>query len=352
MTPTPHVVVSKPLVPSHSRILDEKERAHYWSALLTDWHVPGHRVFPGCHPMSLSKHNIHLLEEARYLISLKSDGLRYVLYLTVRPETVGDVIPVALLIDRAGNMYEVDVMAPEEYFTHRTVLEGELVWRQPSEDELLFLVFDCIRTKGVSMLERPFATRLKEAQRLVRFSEDISKMEDAEQKIDETDSIVLMQFEPRVRMRGKTFISCKHAMQLWEDRRECQHRVDGIILQRETSTYVCGTATSGQNLKWKKDSTVDLTCVQQRLYTSDGPVPQQYKGYTITLSNTSRISPRSEQEILEYLITLQNNNIVLFAVKRRPDKVRPNSNYVITATFEDVLSSVTPKEIADVYATA
>ena len=84
------------------------------------------------------------------------------------------------MIDRGRNMYEVDVMAPEDVFLRHTILEGELVWKQPEDPsarQMLFLVFDCILDKGMSMVGCPFSDRHSHALAL-SLLEDPETMDD------------------------------------------------------------------------------------------------------------------------------------------------------------------------------
>lgn len=339
------VVVSHSLIPSHSVVEDGAEKDHYWRSLLHDWGVKRAKTFPGCNPMSLSRDTLSVVRRHPYSITLKSDGVRYVLYCTTRPgSTASSPLPIALMIDRCRNMYEIDVVATEDVFVRRTILEGELVWKQPEERQMLFLVFDCVMDKGVSMTERTFTERHSAALGLVRLSEELSTYEQVEQQVDETGCIVVMQYDPCVRMRGKNFVAREFANRLWNERQDTEHRVDGIILQREDAPYTFGTATNHSVLKWKARSTVDLMG-KSSLHTSDGVVPRHLLGRKVTMLSGSRIQAKNEQDVLEYLLTVTVDEVQLFAVRKRVDKAHANSNFVFLATVQDVIDDITILEI-------
>ena len=146
-------------------------------------------------------------------------------------------------------MYEVDVIAQEDFFIKRTILEGELVWKQPDEKTLMFLVFDCIRCRGESLLHRSFLERYQEVEKCVRFSSELSQHHEVEKRALETNNLVMMQFHPRVVMHPKIFVELPNATKLWERRCDIEHRVDGLIMQRTDSQYTVGTSKNDEILK-------------------------------------------------------------------------------------------------------
>jgi hypothetical protein len=342
----PQLVIGKPLVPSLSKLTDANEIRHYWASLMKDWGVRWKTpTFPGCNPVSVSREMLGRLHSHDYSITLKSDGVRYVLYCTTRPGSTAErPLPVALMIDRAQNMYEVDVIGQEDFFLKRTILEGELVWRQPGDDMLLFLVFDCVRSKGESLMHRPFAERSREAERCVRFSEELSRLADVEQRALETDNLVMMQYQPSLLMRAKIFVAVSNAGRLWADRADVEHRVDGIILQRSDAAYTTGTATHGEVLKWKPKSTVDLA--GPNLRAADGAIKRMYFNRSVEVSAESTIRPLNDDDVLEYMVIVTDATIELFAMRRRIDKKSANGLRVVQATIADAIENIQADELA------
>ena len=339
------LTVGRPLIPSHSLVDTKAERDHYWTRLAAAWKLPAKRAqlptyFPGCNPCSLARSRLGALREARHLIALKSDGVRYALFLTTRPRsTAHHPLPVALMIDRSRNMYEVEVVAPEAFFLRDTVLEGELVWRQPGERQLLYLVFDAVCIAGTHMLDKPFEERLAEATRCVRWSEELG--EDAAR---ETDSIALVHFEPSIVMRPKRFVEREHAARLWNERGDAEHRVDGIILQRADAPYVCGTA-DGAVYKWKDHSTVDLVGPPHSLRASDGPLGTHVGGRRVEVMESRVVG--DDKMVVEYHVDVTADEVHLFALRTRPDKNVANGLRVVHATVQDVVDAITPEELSE-----
>ena len=343
------VIVSKRLIPSHSQLTDAREVSHYWSSLMSLWGVKGRRAasssfFPGCNPRSLSKTLASRLRTRQYHICLKSDGVRYVLFLTTRmgqPEQ-----GVALMIDRSRHMYEVEVAAPEEHFLRGTVLEGELVWKQPDEQTMIYYVFDTVVDRGTRLLASPFEERLATATALTRFSSELRN--ESEARILETQSVVMFQFDPHVEMKPKTFVDRMHATRLWNERNDSEHRVDGIILQALDAPYTMGTAEDDSVFKWKEHSTVDLCGLPpHNVHAADAPLPTRLCDRDVVFE-TSRIAATSEKDVIEYHVNVTEGEGRLLPVRMRPDKTSANGLRVITATVEDVIHAITPEELAAV----
>ena len=341
------VVVSKRLVPSHAALTDAREVKHYWSALLALWGIHGRRAtasstfFPGCNPRSISRNLASRLGARRYHICLKSDGVRYVLFLTTR---MGDPKRgVALMIDRSRKMYEVEVAAPEEHFLRGTVLEGELVWRQPDEREMIYYVFDAVVVAGEAIGAKPFEARLAMATALTRLSSDLRHETDA--RILEARAVVLCQFDPRVDMKPKTFVDRRFAARLWGERNDVEHRVDGVILQCMDAPYTVGTAEDGSAFKWKEHSTVDLRGVPPDLHAAEAPLPSRLSGRAVVLG-TSRVAATREDDVVEYHVEVTDAEVRLVPVRARPDKTSANGLRVVEATVEDVIHAITPDDLA------
>lgn len=339
--------VGHALVPSHSKIHDEAERDAYWDLILKAWGVRRKKsasYFPGSNPCSIARSDLAKLKRHPYLVAHKSDGIRYLLFLTLRPGSTTED-PVALMVDRARNMYEVDVLAHEEHFLNGTLLEGELVWRQPDQHEMIYLVFDALSVAGVSYANRPFSERLEAASRLTRWSEELAQLppDDLETRVQETDAIALVHFEPRLVMKPKRFVDLKHAPRVWNERGDTTHRIDGLILSRADAPYVCGTAGDAI-FKWKDQSSIDLAGGSAALHTAEGPLGETLLERRIEVL-PSRIEATNDDDILEYHITVTKDIVQLFPMRARPDKTVANGRRVVEATVRDVIEAMQPSEL-------
>ena len=275
----------------------------------------------------MSRSNLSDLASHPYSVTYKSDGIRYILFLTMRPNS-NPPAAVALMINRSRQMHEVEVVAPEDYFVKGSIFEGELVWMQPDEKSMSYLVFDAIMIKGVPLLSKPFEERMAAAAECTRWSHEIhSTEEDVEGRAAELDAVIMTQFEPRILMQPKCFVDACNASDLWKKRTQAGHRVDGLVLMKKEAAYMVGTA-SDECFKWKVDVTIDLKGT--KAVAADGPLPSRICERDVTLSTQSRIVPEHEEDIIEYLVRLQgDSSLELFAMRRRLDKSTPNGLCVV-----------------------
>lgn len=336
----PRFVVGKALIPSRSVVENAAEKEFYLKRLLGLWNASGsrrnHSCIPVSNPCSISRNNLEELHRHPYLMTLKSDGVRYSLLLTVRMNACD--APVALMIDRSNNMFEVEVLAHEDFFLQSTILEGELVWQQPEERVLNFLIFDAIWVRGVSFVERPFHERIRVASEITSHSNDSLDEND----VLENGGIAMVHYDPLIRMRPKIFVEQRFAVDIWNDRGEAGHRVDGLIFCHSDASYVSGMAGVAA-YKWKEHSSVDLTYSdQEELATSDGPLGSELLGRPVVVHKNRVVSSSS---IVEYDVTVKEGSVHFFATRTRPDKNMANSRYVVERTVQDVLDGVQVHEL-------
>ena len=65
------------------------------------------------------------------------------------------------------------------------------------------------------------------------------------------------------------------------------------------------------------------------------------------VSEDSRVVAEGDDDVVEYLVTVEEERVVLFALRRRSDKTAPNGLRVIAATVQDVVDAVTADELAE-----
>ena len=124
------------------------------------------RNFPGAQPVSFAAKHIQELRREDYYVCEKTDGMRFLMYLT---EDAPDGNNVIYLLDRKNNYYWI----PNLHFPHHedksflkyhvnTILDGELVEdRIPGRDPVMkFLVFDCLILDGNILMHRQLDKRL------------------------------------------------------------------------------------------------------------------------------------------------------------------------------------------------
>ncbi|EXJ93044.1 mRNA guanylyltransferase [Capronia epimyces CBS 606.96] len=122
------------------------------------------RSFPGAQPVSFAARHIQELKSQDYFVCEKTDGARYLMYLTEDNQK-----DIHYLIDRKNDYYYI----PGLHFPHHedstfqryhtnTILDGELVEdKYPDRpSEIKFLVFDCLILDKTMLMQRPLDKRL------------------------------------------------------------------------------------------------------------------------------------------------------------------------------------------------
>ncbi|KAH8801475.1 mRNA capping enzyme, catalytic domain-containing protein [Xylogone sp. PMI_703] len=121
--------------------------------------------FPGAQPVSFARRHLVELTKRDYYVCEKSDGIRYLLYLTA--DENGEEIQ--YLIDRKNDYWwipkgglHLPVPKAVEAFHTETIIDGELVMdRLPNgRQQLKYLVFDCLILDGNRLMQRTLDKRL------------------------------------------------------------------------------------------------------------------------------------------------------------------------------------------------
>ncbi|CAN8096362.1 unnamed protein product [Discula destructiva] len=212
-----------------------------------------HSSFPGAQPVSFAREHLQDLLEKDYYVCEKTDGIRYLLYLT-KDEFGAETV---YLIDRKNDYYFIhhrNLHFPRENdegaFHVDTIIDGELVMdRQPDGTEMpSFLVFDCLVLDGMVLMERPLDKRLAYLQQNIYkpYNKLFKKYPD-ELKFQAFKLVMKdMQFSYGItKMFNEVLPSLTHGN-------------DGLIFTCRETPYKCGT--DEHILKWKpaEENTVDF----------------------------------------------------------------------------------------------
>ncbi|KKY20881.1 putative mrna-capping enzyme subunit alpha [Phaeomoniella chlamydospora] len=211
--------------------------------------------FPGAQPVSFAARHIAELTRQDYYVMEKTDGIRFLMYLTRE----GPDKEIHYLIDRKNDYYYVPDLhfpAPDDptyaKFHADTLLDGELVrdTYPNGKSELKYLVFDCLVMDGKSLMQRTLDKRL------AYFKEMILKpykqmYKEMPQEIQYRPFAVedkTTQFSYGVEMMFKEVIP----------RVKKLHGNDGLIFTCRSTPYKIGT--DEHILKWKtpEENTIDF----------------------------------------------------------------------------------------------
>ncbi|WBW74530.1 mRNA guanylyltransferase Ceg1 [Schizosaccharomyces osmophilus] len=125
------------------------------------------KAFPGSQPVSFAHKHLQTLKEKDYYVCEKSDGIRFLMYMTKDPSRPDR--PTVYLIDRHPNYYHISNLiypiptdVSGKAMHTETVLDGELILERfpDGKKQLKFLVFDCLACDGKLYMNRPLDKRI------------------------------------------------------------------------------------------------------------------------------------------------------------------------------------------------
>ena len=364
---------SKRIQPSESMIKNPKEKEIIITKLLNAFRISTTNIsdfrFPGSQPVSLDRSNLEHIKDDSYLVSLKSDGIRYLLFLT----TCGDS-PIAVMVDRALNIFEVEIWANESFFLKDTLFDGELVWEHRSASPtLLYLIFDVVVLRGEFCNAMSYSDRLMFIHKYILTIAPAGISNDDEQLekyiIDE-DKVFAMNNYYSMKIAPKKVLASDNVDIVWNERLKMAHMNDGLVFTKDSDrNQQRGTAYS--TFKWKPDNTIDVLleftnntntpAMKFRDGTKIVEVSQisyNSKTFDVTIVPNRLIQCIVESEmrnsltskvafVAECTVYIDNDSrlVNLFPIKRRIDKISPNNMSVVKATLNNVEENISFDEI-------
>ena len=336
------------LVPSSHRIDDAKEYAYFLRKYQETWLLPPSvRYFAAPSPVSLERSTLERLSKEDCVVSLKTDGVRYMLLLTESEEGES----VALMINRAMQMYEVEVWAHSKYFEGTgSLFDGELVWEYVNyEPRLRYIIYDVVRCAGALQTQKKYMDRMQ-----VIFGRVLSDTPStiSDESLLDQDGIISGHNVHGLTLDVKRILPLRQLRRLWEDRSHSHHQNDGIIFT--LSDCPIGINTSASIFKWKDMHTVDvLVDSHHKLHTQKGgetcPLSRVHvngKEYTFALQHNQIV----KEGILECECSVQRSCVHLFPIKARIDKASPNSIKTIERTVFNAIENIGIDELLDAWA--
>lgn len=348
-----------PVLPSLTVVDDEAARVRYWRDVCRLWRVSETMThFPGAHPMPVDDAGIARMRKGDYVVALKTDGVRYILLLTLRAD--GET-PIALMIDRSRIMYEVCVWATYDFFRHGTLLDGELAWNL-ADDELpdgtmSYCVFDVVSVAGRHVADQPFAQRLQVIHdTLFRTWKDDMSEDELETHVRDESKIWCQQREPHVvTFAPKTFYPYDQTLSVWRSRgKRYNQRVDGLLFTCRSSPMAVGRTDT--ILKWKPHHTIDVIMARNqgggmRVLVDERPAPTTRASKRRNASTPStradlaerlgcdvHVEPArfiGEDEVVVECVTrfADDGALSLLPLRRRDDKCESNALSTIRSTL-------------------
>jgi len=213
---------------------------------------------PSPNPVSITRCDLPKLRANEYVVTEKSDGIRYLLILCRHPQTQQNI---AVMMDRACRKYAVGIVAEEIYFDG-SIFDGELVWN--ADGRLVYLIFDVVACRGRDVRQCPYNERsavirecfsdpgnypVLEPSAQLSYAQDLA----ARGKIVAIDGCNFLCMQP------KPCYQISYIDILWnkiQSRQFIGHANDGLILTPVREAVGCRTHWS--QFKWKPHHTIDL----------------------------------------------------------------------------------------------
>lgn len=343
------LITTRPVVPSFTRVSSD-DRDYYWGEVCRLWNTKKQDHFPGSHPMSVEPSRMRLMAAHTYVVSLKTDGTRFLLLMTRRPSAE----PVAILCDRARVMYEVEVWADAAFFDG-TLLDGEVAWSLSQEYVMHYLVFDVVAVRGANVTAKIFSDRLQIIHQIIFVKWREASDDELAQQVHDEQKIHVHQAYPQIRMSPKPIAAGCKVLDVWNAADQSDVRFDGLVFTRSDATMHIGRTPA--ILKWKPHHTVDVE-VRQRDDNLDAyactPSGAVVRADSMSPAITSIVVRRNELLddvelpcIFECFVDdFAAERLTLFPARQRVDKTHPNSMSTILRCLNARTSDVTVQDIS------
>lgn len=354
-----HHLIEHPqaLVPSNSIVTDPVERKHYISKIQQLWGLPPHiNHFAGSNPVSIERKDLPKLKQAGgCTVSLKTDGIRYILLLTTSPEGEG----VAIMINRSMIMYEVEVWSQLDFFIEGSLFDGELVWEYVNYvPKMRYVVFDVMHCCGQRCVNMRYPERIQLVTTVCVMSVSTTDEHDIEQYVTEEKKIVAMNNAYDLQIVPKRCAPSHSVTDIWGSRHESPHKNDGLIFIIDDAPIEINTSSS--TFKWKSDHTIDVLVKKKEdavevFYMRNSRLEKfteivvERTRYFVTISTNElleSVETGTKGSVLECSCSVMEDRITLFALKVRFDKDTPNNMRTVQRTVVNIIENITVDELA------
>jgi len=294
----------------------------------------GRKHFPGMHPVSLSGHNLGLLNQEGYVVTFKTDGIRAIMTLLPRDNSI-------YLTTRTMNTYIIRGVTRAALFKQRTVrdhcyqLDGELMcYRIADHLGFMYIPHDTLIDAGQCVEPLEFRHRKNCLSALV--PDDILSM--TVESVNKTTFSV----------HGKAFLE----LSFLQSCKQLGVPSDGFIFQNMHSPYVRGTCET--LLKWKPQScnSVDFKLMVQFMNCSRARLQYLCCNGSVLHESCVSISDEKQRRRLRQLhdsivecILLRNGQWK--CIRQRKDKHSANSRYTYERVLESIQDSITFQQLID-----
>ncbi|KAJ6968756.1 hypothetical protein D5086_029571 [Populus alba] len=305
--------------------------------------VPGRGkpIFPGSHPVSLSRDNLLLLRTRYYYATWKADGTRYMMLITVDG---------CFLIDRDFKFRRVQMRFPCRYTNegpadkthHFTLLDGEMIidtLPDSQKQERRYLIYDMMAINQVSVTERPFHERWKMLEKEVIEPRNYERHNIYQSR----NPYYRYDLEP-FRVRRKDFWLLSTVTKLLKEFiPKLSHDADGLIFQGWDDPYVPRTHEGLLKWKYPEMNSVDFRFEvddddRQLLYLNERGTKKLMEGHRVAFKGD--LDPSSYSgKIIE--CSWDSEEHVWVCMRVRTDKSTPNEFNTYMKVMRSIKDNIT-----------
>ena len=266
---------------------------------------------PCAHPRSLSRRDIPALNTQNYVVGVKTDGVRMMLYMG-NHEGLNYVV----MIDRAFRVYFIhlnDVICADVDCFRGTMLDGELVRHENSNH---YVLFDAIQVRGEDTRGMTFSQRVE---KIISVNLKLPRVA----LVDVKRWTPFREFEPRGETGG-----------------------DGLVFVDDAAELRAGTQPTV--FKWKSHHTIDFMWdAKRRKLTLTDAGGQNYVS-TSKLKirvNTEMFSNNLHRCVVECVVEKAGDGWLATPVCLRDDKKKPNNINIAALTLQHISENLQLTEI-------
>ena len=291
------------------------------------WNVSRKNIsFQAPKPVPINHRHLNRLTTDPYMCAAKTDGCRINLYLTMAPD------PMIVIFGQGSTFMQIRGEAPEAYFRQKgTLLDGEMT------DKGELLLFDVMYSKGRSMMQSSYLSRMNEVRELLG-----------------TEAIPSLQVFGLVLLPKKVYHFSEFEQLLRAMERDPVPS-DGIIFTAVNENIRRGT--SATTFKFKDVPSVDLLLDRKdgnfgaywgTPHGEEKIAPPPLLGLQMTVDRMPHSVPWSGVHEFAVELDAKASLIKLRWLKFREDKQYPNFHTTVNGVFDEVKDGITLDNIAAV----
>lgn len=309
---------------------------------------------PVDNPVSLDRDNLETLRLGDYVASLKADGIRYILVLTTYYQ-----MNLAAMVNRAGEVYAVEVIAQDRYFQMGSVYDGELCECISDSRVYDFLIFNALVDCGVKLCKESYTARLERIH--IAFASGPVPLEDRYKMQTKIWSAAA-----HVNFMSKTYCDAKNFRAMTRVNIP-RHKTDGAVFTLKNGIVIPNRDPT--MFKWKGSNPIDVIYEKDQFgniylwIDNDGElvllekivnmpvnIIQSAKMDSILRGHANHAELFGTSTVFKKVVEfgLKISNVLELSFMRlRPDKDGPNNVTTVQSTLKTINDGITLNDIYD-----